>query len=316
MKKFSYLKFISKLVAFSPRQGINARKTAKFIKKFLKNQNFSYICQEFTTTIPSIRKARLIVDNKAIRCQGCSFVSGKINDNNNLVSSLLDLPNTFKEPNINFNPKNKAISLSYFYWGPALAISRDDVVKVIKAKNIQGYVQVKPQKEKSENILVGNIKNPRYIVFAHYDSLGAGATDNASGVAAAIAVLVNNPKTILETLYVFSGNEELSYEKPVYWGRDFRVFEAKYKSLLERAEKIIIVDSVGNDKTKISQNPYEIHLAFPVLNAKKWQKKIYLLEGDLEKLFAVYHSRADTVRELSEKNLQQASFMLQKLLSA
>lgn len=75
---------------------------------------------------------------------------------------------------------------------------------------------VKPKKHNSLNILVGNNINPKNIFFAHYDSVGIGATDNASGVGILMNIIINFPKSLRDNLFVFSGNEELSYDYPTY----------------------------------------------------------------------------------------------------
>lgn len=315
MNHFNHLKFIEKLLAFSPRQGEGERQAAEFIQATLKQSGLNFAVQKFLTKISLTKRAELWVDGQALPCQGCSFVSGEIKDKSNVISSLTDLPADFVEPNINFNPKSEAISLSYYYWGPALAIRRQDVARVLEAKKVRGYVEVEPSEEESANILVGNAANPQKIVIVHYDCLKTGATDNASGVAVAMGLLAAGEAPLADTLFVFSGNEELSYDKPVYWGHGFRVFEAKYQKLMARAKKIVVVDSVGNASPAVTQNSYILNLAFPIKNLKTWASKIYLVEGDLEKLLSVYHSDTDTLAQLEEKYLKQAVEVLSRAIN-
>ena len=86
-KKFNTIKFISQLIKFSPRQGENERKAAKFIISVLDKYQVDYCLQKFITKIPLIKKNSLRADNKEIKCKGCSFVSGKITNKNNLIRS-------------------------------------------------------------------------------------------------------------------------------------------------------------------------------------------------------------------------------------
>lgn len=312
IKDFNILKFIRDLLKFSPRQGINEIKTADFIIDVLKNNNIPFLIQSFKTTIPLIENSKLVVDGRQLPCEGCSFVGGEIKDKDSLVSSLISSQLLKDKANINFNPKCPGISRSNFYFQPALSIKRNDVKKIIQAKTIKGSLKVTPQPFILRNILVGNIKNPANIIFAHFDSIATGATDNASGVAAITQTILRAPQKLKKSLFVFSGNEELSYDFPVYWGHGFREFEKKYYKLMSLAKKIFVVDCVGNGLTVIDQDLQIMPLAFPIKNITKWQKKIYLVSGNIEKLMSVYHSSLDGLDQLQEKWLRRSA---QKLIS-
>ncbi len=307
---FDMLEFISQLVAFSPRQGKNEQRAAKFITSFLEQNNIDYSLHRFKTKIPVFRKETLIADGKEIPCKGSSLVSGKIEDKDQIVSSLIFSDAFINEANINFNPKSDYISLASMYFAPAIAVSRTSLKEIFNAKKVKGEVIVKPYEFESANILVGNRENPRNIVFAHYDSIETGAMDNASGVAVTMQTLFLRPDNLAHTLYIFSGNEELSFDDPTYWGRGFREFEKKYMDVIQGCEKICVVDGLGNGKTIVSQDKNITHLAFPIKNIKKWSDKIFLFYGDLEKLMSVYHSKGDTVDLLKEKYLKEAVSVL------
>lgn len=313
-RKFNTIQFISQLLKFSPRQGKNERKTASFIISILKKYQINYSLQKFNAKIPLIQKAVLSVDGKKVKCKGCSFVSGKITNKDALVSSLIPSRFLLTYPNINFNPKCQSVSLDNFYFAPALAINKKDLPKILKAKKIKGEVKVKPYKYKSSNILVGNIKSPQMIIFAHYDSIEKGAIDNASGAAILMETIFSYPKALRKTLYVFIGNEELSYIQPTYWGYGFRVFEKKYKKLLDKAERILIIECVGNNKAIITQDKFLMNIIFPLKNLKKWENKIFILHGDIDKLMEVYHSNLDDLKQLKKKYLDDAAKLLKNQL--
>lgn len=312
-KDFNTIKFISQLLEFSPRQGKNENKTADFIISILKKRKIDFHIQKFSTKIPLIKKSILKADDKKIKCEGCCFLGGKIKGKDSLISSLIPSRFFLTEPNINFNPKCRSISLDNFYFAPALAVSKNDLPKILKAKKVKGSVIVVPYRYLSSNILIGNIKSPKNIIFAHYDSIKRGVVDNASGVAVLMKTIISYSET-LENLYVFSGNEELSYDNPVYWGYGFRAFEEKYKNLLHNAKKIIIVDCVGNSKATISRDNYMIKLAFPVKDIKKLAKKIFIIHGDLDKLMEIYHSNLDDLKQINKKQLNSAVKLLEKEL--
>ena len=118
------------------------------------------------------------------------------------------------------------------------------------------------KKQNTYQILIGNIKTPRNIIFSHFDSIGNGAIDNASGTAIMIQVILSNKKSLKDNLFVFDGNEEISYDKPVYWGKGYRNFEKKYGKQISKAEKLIVIDCVGYDKL---MNVYHSDLDIPEL---------------------------------------------------
>ncbi len=311
-EKFDYQKFIAKLVSFAPRQFENEKKTADFLVSFLEKNSVFYAIQEFETEIPLTKKVLLMADKKQIDCEGCSFVSGEIKSNDIIISSLLSSSICQDISNINYNPKCSGISLNNYYFAPAICVSREKIALVIKAKKIFGEVVVERKKFKSKNILVGNLKNPQTISFAHYDSIKKGAIDNASGVALLMKSLLEKPEILENSLFVFSGNEELSYDKPIYWGRGFRAFEKKYFSILNKTKKIIIVDCVGNAPVTVIADLAVAKLAFPILNLNKIGKKVEIVTADLDDLMQVYHSDLDDGKKIIKKYFDEAFFAFVK----
>lgn len=315
VNKFNYLSFIEKIISFSPRQLNGEIETADFLVSFLREHQISYSLQKFRATVPVIERAVLKLDGKEIKSEGCSFVGGKIKDKEMIISSLISSQLFLTYPNINFNPKCPDISLSNFYFAPAFAVAPVQLLKIIKAKKVAGEVKVRQRKYTASNILIGQTVNPQVICFAHYDSVKKGATDNASGVAVMTNVILAYPELLQKVLYVFSANEELSYDRPIYWGYGFRVFEDKFSPLIKKAKKIIVVDCVGNGKTKITQDKKIISLSFPIKNIKSWQNKIFSIHGDIERLMAVYHSDLDDLKEIKERYLKEASQALYREVS-
>ncbi len=309
-KTFNHLFFIKQLLKYSPRQHTNEIKTAEFLMMYLDQQNITYQQHKFLARTPHFKKSLLIVDGKKLACDACGMVSGKIHNKNIILSSLLSSSICQNDANINFNPKCITISNSNHYFAPAISVDHNVLYKILKAKKVQGEILVEKLKHTAINILVGNTINPEVICFAHYDSIKTGAIDNASGVSIIMSAILKNQKSLKNVLYVFSANEELSYNKPVYWGYGFRVFEKKYFKQMENAKKIITIDSVGNGKTEIIKNKPIIKLGFPIININKWRKKIIFITGDFDHLMTVYHSDIDDGRGLSKKYLNEATDIL------
>lgn len=311
-KYFTTLAFIKKLLTFSPRQFEGETKTAEYIMSVLDSYNILYKLQYFTVKLPYIKKANLYIDGKPAKAEGCCFVSGNINNKDKIISSLLSSRICQNDANINFNPKCPKISKSNHYFAPALSVTHKTLAAILKAKKIIGRVVIRPIQHKSVNILVGNFKNPKYICFAHYDSIKKGAIDNASGVAIMMEVLLTKPETLKNTLYNFSANEELSYDRPIYYGHGYRVFEKKYHKQLTLAKKIIIIECVGNGKPIFLKSYNILKMGFPIVNLKKWQKKIKILTANFEHLMTVYHSDLDDGRGIKSLYLNQAREALLK----
>ncbi|MFH0791789.1 MAG: M28 family peptidase [bacterium] len=299
MQKFDSLNYVKELIKLSPRQLGGETKTAMRIMETLEEYGIDFTVQEFSVKIPKWSKCSLIADGKTISCRPSGMVSGKITSKDNIISSLTGSQAFLTRANVNFNPQCPGLSSPSHYFAPAISVIPGDLLKIINAKKILGNVTVKPIKHRSLNIMAGNIDNPKAILFAHYDSIGLGATDNASGVAVTMAVIIKKPSLLDACLFVFAGCEELSYDKPYYWGAGFRAFERRYPKLFDKTKKIIAVDCVGNDNPHWSNNPDLLEDAFPIKNFNRHKKKIWALYGSIDKLMAVYHSDLDDMSQLS-----------------
>lgn len=269
----------------------------------LKKQEVSFLMEQFETKIPSFRGASLIADGKSIKAEPCALVGGVLSSKSNIISSLISSQKFINDDNINFNPACRAISRSNYYFAPSLAVNRRDIYRISRAKKIRGIITVRPVRHISLNVAVGNIRNPRFLIFTHYDSIGPGALDNASGVAVLINLLEKRPETLKNSLYIFSGNEEISYDYPIYWGHGYRAFEKNHPKLLKAVKAIYVVDCVGNGPPLIERNLVIAKLAFPINNLNKLGNKIFPVSGNIQKLMEVYHSSLDTPEKLSEGHL-------------
>ena len=304
---------IKQLASLGQRQGRQVLAAEKIIRAYLAKNKIPYNLEKFTAYTPQ-GQGRLIADQKNISCLACSFIGGVITNKSQILTSTIPSRFNLTNANINFNPYCPVISRPNFYFAPALAVAKNDMTAVINAQKIYGAIRVNKISTQVNHILVGNNTNPQTIIFAHYDSIGAGALDNASGVALTLDTIKNYPEILVHTLFIFDPNEELAYDQPTYWGHGFRVFEARHLALLRQAQKIIVVDCVGNGPTIVDQNPTMLNLAFPLANIKKMAHKTFTLYGDVPKLMAIYHSNLDTPEKLSSIHLKQAQKKLLQLI--
>jgi hypothetical protein len=301
------INIVKKLVSLSPRQFEREEITKNYITDTLEKNRVDFILQSFEVTVPFYKNYYLKADGKNVECFPTCFRSGKIDKKCDLISSLDYAYECNGKNNINYNPSCDNISLPNFYDSPSLAISKKDVKKIEKAKNIEGFVKVEKKKYTSYNILVGNNIKPKNIFFAHYDCFFGGAIDNASGVAVCLSLILENKEILEENLVVFCGAEELSFDKPNYWGKCFRVFEDRNKKIMKSVNKIIVIDGVGTDKPEIKKDEEIVFLCFGKRrNDKNNLFLITSIDENSKKFTKVYHSKNDTIAKVCEKYLQMA----------
>jgi hypothetical protein len=301
------MEYVRQIIAFSPRQLEGEARTAAFIVDFLRSRGVKAAKEPFTTTIPVYDRAELVADGKKIPCEGCCFESGVIDGKDVIVSASMPSVYFQDKPNISFNPSCPVISCGNHYYAPAVAVSHDGLQRVLKAKRVRAEVSVRLMKHRSMNILAGKMDDPATVCIAHYDSVKTGALDNASGVAVLMDLITRRPKLLDRSLFVFSGAEEISTDKPHYWGRGFRMLQRRHPRLFSRAQRILVVDCVGNGPTNEATDPTLLCRAFPIHDFKKYQEKITMFYGDIDHLMTVYHSELDDGRSMSSKWLRQAA---------
>ncbi len=314
MKPFDILSFVQELVRLSPRQLRNEVRAARLIERTLDSFKIPYREQVFTIDFPSWSASSVCVDRKKIPSRPSGFISGVIRGTDSLISSLTGSQAFLSRPNINFNPRCRALSSPSHYFAPAVSVRAQDVGAILGGRSVVARMSVRSIRHRIPNILVGNALNPQTVCFAHYDCIETGAVDNASGVAAMMAVITRAPGALARTLFVFSACEELSFDKPIYWGYGFRVFEKKNARLLEKATKIIVVDCVGNDRPRVSSDPDLLEDAFPIKNIRRYAHKTVALYGSIDKLMPVYHSALDDIHCIVPGYMEQAIRVLARLI--
>lgn len=312
MKRFNVIQFIKDFSALNHRQGAQETKAALMLLGILDEYGVKYKTEKFITYIPHFKKATLVADGKNIPAIPTSFVSGEIEGKYNMISSLISSQRFISDSNINFNPHCRVISRSNHYFAPSLAVAPEDLDTICKADHVKGKVEVDKVRHQSMNILVGNKKNPKHVVFAHYDSIGPGAIDDASGIALLLYMVIHHPETLDDVLYIFAGNEELSYDYPLYWGYGYRVFEKKHLSILVRAKSIMAIDCVGHASAIMYTDPGMVRLGLPLKHLDRWMKKTTMLSGGIHELMEVYHSDADTPKRIKKKYMDDAIAMFKK----
>ncbi len=311
----NYTQIIDKLISFGERQLRNENEAQVYIEEILRINNVSYILDTYTTYIPKYSEWGLVVDGIEIESLPCGLISGEINSADNLISSLISSQKNLHDPNINFNPRCEEISRSNHYFAPALAIARKDVDKIATAKVVRGYMEVEKTAHKSANILVGNTVNPKRIIVSHFDSIGPGAVDNASGIALSLQLILDKPVSLEQNLYILCGNEELSYDEGIYWGHGYREFETKRGELLENAEEIVILDSFGYSAIKQICDIAVMRLAFPIRTIEKYKDKMTLLSGGYDQLMEFYHAKNDLGKQIVHQYFMETyNVVLKKIL--
>ena len=313
------------LCRFSPRQLEGEKRTATCLKQMLVAAGIQHDIQRYRLQIPFILSAELFVNGERHvppQIEGSAFVSGDILPDSPIIDSRGPSAdgNAYGRSILACNPDCPAPSQANFYRVPAIAISPALRAMIEENQaNFTGRVDVEMYEHISENILVGNAKDPRSIVLTHYDSIKRGALDNASGVAVVMACMLRYRERLSETLFALCGSEELSHDEPFYGGYGYRVAEDALASAFELAESIHVVDSVGNRPPKVieerednssdDQALFNIALlaASPLRHRERWRKKIRIYGGDdiPQGMFTVYHSDLDDGSLLHDAFLEQ-----------
>ena len=302
---------IKDLEKFSPRNNEESiNNTSKYIKENLEKVGIDFFDQYFKVSIPFDEGSYIILDNgEKIIGKANSFVSGYFEEKN--IYSSQNINQEINIPHINYNQYYDAFSGVIFYDFPVINIKKSDLIKVINSEEIKVYVNVKRKLIKNENILVGNIENPKNIIFTHFDTIFNGALDNSSGTATLLYGIINNKINLKENLIVFSGCEELSYDRPYYWGYGYRIFEYEYKEILEKSKKIIVYDMLGHSKPTLTKE--YIKEAFPIMSEYLYEKSILISESNNDWI-KFYHSDADTIDKINEYYIEEGLNLLLKIL--
>lgn len=299
-------RLIKSLSNFCPIRGKNEKKVVDFLLNIL--ESFNVEVQKFKNVIPDVSNSKIKPKIGLIS----TFSSGKIYiEERNIISNFFE----FDRPNINFNPFCQDISLVTFYREPAITISKSDVEKLIELDEIK--VKIKKERFISHNILVGS-KNPRYVVFTHYDTVLSGVCDNISGTSFLIHFILKNQQYLKNTLFVFSGSEELTYYDSTYWGYGYRIFEEEHLDVLKNCKRIVVVDSLGLAKSYIDKE--FLKEAFPIKNLEIFKRKIFLITGINKSYWKIYHSNLDNLNYIEKieknfiKNVLNTEGLLKKMI--
>ena len=315
MKIQNYIQnIIASLCQIGERQLEGEDRACRYIKEFLTAQVIQFSEDEYHTFVPKFKKWSLKVDGKIIPSLPSGLVSGKIQSNYAMLSSLISSQKNLYDANINFNPTSDTISRSNHYFAPALSVSRDDIEKIAKAKKVRGRLKVEKTDHVSANLLVGNRQNPKAIIFSHYDSIQTGAVDNASGVALSLQMALELPELLADNLFAICGNEELSYDQPIYWGHGYREFEKKHSQILKSTSQILILDSFGQSKPEVISDINIVKLGFPIASLQYTIGKVKMISGSLASLMPIYHTAEDIPKKIKPYFMKQAKDLALKLL--
>lgn len=296
---------INNLVKIAPRRGKGEQVACRVLMNALKDFNIQFSLESFYTQIPITTHAELFADDKEIECLGASFLSGEFDNNSPILSSYGAKLN---KPSIMFNPVSKGICMQGYQEFPAVFINRDSVVDLVMANVVRGKLEVSEEEFESANILVGNIKDPKRIIFAHYDSIvGSGAIDNAGSVAVLFQAIQEKLDVLKNNLFVFAGSEEESISRPDgCYG--FEIFDREYRKIVDGAIELIVLDGVGVGSSRYTDN--HVDWVFYVNRINKLSNKIQWLQNDQTKVMSYYHTSLDTLDKLNAKYLEEAKDLL------
>lgn len=318
-------RIIEDICQFSPRQGEGETRTAAYIEQSLREQNMNVVIEPYETIVPIIREARLHIGETVYEAPyivGCCFESGSIGGRIAFENHTQPSPisGSMFDSVIAHNPHCAAPSQASFYRIPAVAVTKRIFDYANKAycagKAIKGFVEVEQRKHGSKNILLGNISSPRVLCITHYDCLQKGALDNASGVAVLLHAIEQIREKTDDILFAFCGNEEICAEPGYYGGKGYRVLYEAHEKIFEDAQKIVVVDSVGNSAPRVlsATEDSTCYSGFPVPQFEVIRNKLSLIMGEMQGLLDIYHSEDDDGRNITEEHLQETATSVREFL--
>lgn len=295
------------LTDLGERQGQGEKDAGDFLMTILTKNHLSFVCEPFETVYPTFPSWILEVDHQSVSCQPTCFVGGQSDARPHVLSSLDSFDGDTSRPIINHNPDcPHAISRPHCYPSLALAVCTDDLSHIISGTHFHLAVDVCRTRHQSQNVLVGNQQNPRRILFAHYDSLGPGAVDNASGVVILLHALLTTPEIFQKDFCVFVGNEERSFDTPCHWGHGYRAFELRHKDQLHTAKQLVVIDCVGHERAEFLHDLDLLRMGLPLQDIEQYLEKTMALTASFAKLMAFYHSPIDTIDQIYPEYLLEA----------
>jgi len=302
MNKEEFYNHLSNLCVFTPRFWENEVKTANYIKKVLEWYWLKYYTQKYNVSYPKWENYWLFVDWEMLEVLPCWFKSGEFKNNFKIIdSSNLELSS--EKSIISYNSKCDFVSTPVIYENTALAVKKQDIEKIKTAENIYGFLEVSKYDFIWENIFLGNIQDPKKIIFCHYDSFWWGALDNWTWTS--LLLLLSKKLDLSNYLIVFAGSEEISLENTdEYWCYGYRKFEEKYLSLMEKTKEIIIFDSFGYKENEIIADKNILKEAFLIKN-KNLLDKVKMYASKFEYILENYHTPADTPEKITNIDFEE-----------
>jgi len=295
----AYLKELSKLDTNYIRKTLNR---ASFLENFFESNKIPFEEYNFYTPVPDWVEYYLIADGEQINALPNGLKSGEIEKN---LKDSSDLENEYNYANINFNSRLKSdvdISTPVFYNAPALAIAKRDVAKVLNAKEVEGYLEVKIRNVRNKNFIVGDLEKAKLYVIIHYDALWVGAIDNTSSLSAFLSLLKNKALDLDKIAIFFIGFTEVTNYWPEYWDYSFQRVYQKYEDYFNNVDKILIVDCIGYRNTQLLRDEEYIE-AYKTFGGKD---KLLIYGTPLEDLYEIYHATNDTFDKISKTEMTKS----------
>ena len=249
----------------------------------------------FPALVPRWVEWELKVDGEIVPSLPSGLVSGEIDLN---LKDSSDLDTSYASPNINFNSHLVSMgdmSTPVFYWAPALSVSKESVVKILRKGKAEGYLKVEPVSVLGRHIIAGELERPEKVFVVHYDSLWKGVIDNGLSVALFLELLSH--KMIQRDMVLFLGLSELALW-PKYWEYSMITARRSLGEVLEGAE-VIAVDCIGFKNTSFISDREYVEAYSPL------KEDIKIFGTPVRELLEVYHSTNDGLEAVSMSQLER-----------
>jgi len=274
---------------------------AEYLENYFESNSIPYETFDFFVDVPEWKKFYLFADGEEIKVLPNGLKSGKIEKN---IKDSVDLENQYYYANINFNSlleTNVDISTPIFYNVPALAVSKESIIRIINSNDVDGYLSVVKRRVKNKNFIVGDLEKAKLYIIIHYDALWKGAIDNTSSLSLFLSFLKHKVLDLERIAIFFIGFTEITYDWPEYWDYSFKQTKNRFEEYFERISKILIVDCIGYKNTQFL-NDKEYLEAYETFGD---EEKLIIFGTPLEDLYSIYHATNDSSDKYSERQLEK-----------
>ncbi len=300
------IELVSKFTLFDTDYVTKTKKLAELLRDELEGRGVQYERFVYPVSAPEW-SWHLEADGEEVRSLPAGLGTGEFHE---LRLSEVDVNDAPPEGSVTFmrGLAKTEIRTPLFSKGPAIAVSEVDAERLKSVKEVSWRLKTRAVETFGEAFLVGNLEKAEKAVVLHYDSLWAGAVDNASGVVAALELLER--VDLDKVAFAFIGFAEVALGEEEYWLYSFNQVSSAYAELFENVKEVVVLDCLGTGKAgRIVEKEYvESYSPFGA-------EKLTIFGTPLRAMREYYHGTNDTPDKVLPKALREDIIAIERHLA-